>query len=186
SARSIEGFDIYQAIAECEDLLEQFGGHMYAAGLTLKRENLNEFIARFEEVVSKSITAEILVPEQKIDLNLSFNQLFTPEENRLQIPRLKRILNQFEPHGPGNMKPVFVSDNVFSTDVRLLKEAHLKLSITQPTSDVVVDGIAFNMADRMNTVASGLPFQIAYTLESNRWNGKETVQLNIKDIREML
>ncbi len=186
SARSIEGFDIYQAIAECEDLLEQFGGHMYAAGLTLKREDLNEFIARFEEVVSNSITAEILVPEQKIDLNLSFNQLFTPEENRLQIPRLKRILNQFEPHGPGNMKPVFVSDNVFSTDVRLLKEAHLKLSMTQPTSDVVVDGIGFNMADKMNTVASGLPFQIAYTLESNRWNGKETVQLNIKDIREML
>ena len=186
SARSVEGFDLYEAILACEDLLEQFGGHMYAAGLTLKRENLSAFVAKFEEVVSNTITSELLVPEQKIDLNLAFDQLFTPEENRLQIPRLKRILNQFEPHGPGNMKPVFVSENVFSTDVRLLKEAHLKISMTQPQSDVVIDGIAFNMGDKMDIVASGLPFCVAYTLESNRWNGKETIQLNIKDIREMV
>lgn len=186
SARSVQDFDIYEAICECEDLLEEFGGHKYAAGLSLKKENLELFKNRFEKTVKDKITKELLVPEQKIDLNLSFNQIFTQEENRLQIPRLKRILNQFEPHGPGNMKPVFTSNNVFTTDARVLKEAHLKLSMTQPESDLIIDGIAFNMAEKMDAVASGLPFQVAYTLESNKWNGKETLQLNIKDIREMI
>jgi len=186
SARSIQDFDVYEAICECEDLLEEFGGHKYAAGLSMKKENLEAFKDRFEQAVRNRITNELLVPEQKIDLNLSFNQIFTKEENRLQLPRLKRILSQFEPHGPGNMKPVFTSNNVFTTDARILKEAHLKLAMTQPQSDLVIEGIGFNMAEKMDTVASGLPFQVAYTLESNRWNGKETIQLNIKDIREML
>lgn len=186
SARSIQGFDVYEALCTCEDLLEQFGGHKYAAGLTLRIENLEAFKSKFEEVVKESMPPQLLVPEQKIDLNLSFNQIFRSEENRLQLPRLKRILNQFEPHGPGNMKPVFTSNNVFSTDVRLLKEAHLKLAMTQPDSDLVIEGIGFNMSEKMDTVASGLPFQIAYTLETNSWNGKETVQLNLKDVREMI
>lgn len=186
SARSVQDFDVYEAICECEDLLEEFGGHKFAAGLSMKKENLQTFKERFEQSVRNKITNEILVPEQKIDLNLSFNQIFTKEENRLQLPRLKRILSQFEPHGPGNMKPVFTSNNVFTTDARVLKEAHLKLAMTQPSSDLVIEGIGFNMAEKMDTVASGLPFQVAYTLESNKWNGKETIQLNIKDIREML
>ena len=186
SARSVHGFDVYEAICACENLLEQFGGHKYAAGLTMKRENLEAFKAQFEQAVKERIQPELLVPEQKIDLNLSFNQIFTTEENRLQLPRLKRILSQFEPHGPGNMKPVFTSNNVFSTDVRLLKDAHLKLAMTQPDSDLIIEGIGFNMSEKMNTVASGLPFQVAYTLESNKWNGKETIQLNLKDVREML
>lgn len=186
SARSVQDFNVYEAILECEDLLEEFGGHKYAAGLSLKKANLEEFEERFEKVVRAKITNQLLVPEQKIDLNLSFNQIFTKEENRLQLPRLKRILSQFEPHGPGNMKPVFTSNNVFTTDARLLKDAHLKLAMTQPSSDLVIEGIGFNMAEKMDAVASGLPFQVAYTLESNKWNGKETIQLNIKDIREML
>ena len=180
------GFDVYEAICACENLLEQFGGHKYAAGLTMKRENLEAFKAQFEKAVKERIQPELLVPEQKIDLNLSFNQIFTSQENRLQLPRLKRILSQFEPHGPGNMKPVFTSNNVFSTDVRILKEVHLKLAMTQPDSDLVIEGIGFNMSEKMDTVASGLPFQVAYTLESNKWNGKETIQLNLKDVREML
>lgn len=186
SARSVQDFNVYEAILECEDLLEEFGGHKYAAGLSLKKKNLDEFKERFEKAVRTKITSQLLVPEQKIDLNLSFNQIFTKEENRLQLPRLKRILSQFEPHGPGNMKPVFTSNNVFTTDARLLKDAHLKLAMTQPSSDLVIEGIGFNMAEKMDAVASGLPFQVAYTLESNKWNGKETIQLNIKDIREML
>lgn len=186
SARSVHGFDVYEAICACEELLEQFGGHKYAAGLSMKKENLETFKTQFEEAVKERIQPELLVPEQKIDLNLSFNQIFTAEENRLQLPRLKRILSQFEPHGPGNMKPVFTSNNVFSTDVRLLKEAHLKLAMTQPDSDLVIEGIGFNMSEKMDIVASGLPFQVAYTLESNKWNGKETIQLNLKDVREML
>lgn len=186
SARSVHGFDVYEAICACEDLLEQFGGHKYAAGLTMKKENLDAFKTQFEKAVKERIQPELLVPEQKIDLNLSFNQIFTTQENRLQLPRLKRILSQFEPHGPGNMKPVFTSNNVFSTDVRILKEVHLKLAMTQPDSDLVIEGIGFNMSEKMDTVASGLPFQVAYTLESNKWNGKETIQLNLKDVREML
>ena len=186
SARSVHGFDVYEAICACENLLEQFGGHKYAAGLTMKRENLEAFKTQFEQAVKDRIQPELLVPEQKIDLNLSFNQIFTSQENRLQLPRLKRILSQFEPHGPGNMKPVFTSNNVFSTDVRILKEVHLKLAMTQPDSDLVIEGIGFNMSEKMDTVASGLPFQVAYTLESNKWNGKETIQLNLKDVREML
>jgi len=124
------------------------------------------------------------VEEQIIDIELSFSQIFQKDENRIKVPKLKRIIKQFEPHGPENMKPVFISKNVFSTDVLLLKEAHLKLSMTQPNNDVVIEGIGFNMADKKDIVASGLPFDVVYTLEINRWRDRETVQLNIKDIRE--
>ena len=126
----------------------------------------------------------MLVEEQVVDLELSFEQIFKPEENRLQIPRLKRILRQFEPHGPGNMKPVFLSRNVFSTELRVLKEAHLKMSMTQPNSDLIMEGIGFNMAEKADLVASGVPFDVVYTLEINRWNDRERLQLNIKDVRE--
>jgi single-stranded-DNA-specific exonuclease len=183
SARSIHGFNVYNAIAACEHLLEQFGGHMYAAGLTMKPENLEEFKLKFEEATSNSIEKHQMVEEQNIDIELNFNQIYGVEENRMKIPRLKRILSQFEPHGPGNMKPVFVSKNVFSRDVRLLKEAHLKITAAQPEHDVLLEGIGFNMDDKMDLVATGLPFDIAYTLEINRWRDRETVQMNLKDIR---
>ena len=183
SARTVNDFDIHEALIQCEDLLEQFGGHKHAAGMSLTLENLTKFQERFEEVVSQSIALEDLAPEENVDLEITFDEIFTKEENRLKIPRLKRILNQLEPHGPGNMKPVFMSTNVFSTDVRLLKEEHLKLSMTQPNSDIVLDGIAFKMADKMDLVASGLPFDVLYTLETNVWKDRQTLQLNIKDIR---
>jgi len=186
SARSIKGFNIYDAILECEDLLEEFGGHKYAAGLTLKLENLEKFKEAFEKVASRSIPKEMLSEEQPIDIELEFDQIFGKEENRMKIPRLKRILKQFEPHGPGNMKPVFISKNVFSTDVRLLKDVHLKLSLTQPKHDVVIDGIGFNQGDRIDVVASGVPFDVVYTLEVNKWRDRETLQLNIKDVREVV
>ncbi len=186
SARSVEGFDLYAAISKCEDLLVQFGGHTHAAGITLLPENVEKFANRFEEVVKESIEVEQLTEQLEIDIEIGFDQLFTPEENRLKIPRLKRILNQFEPHGPGNMKPVFVSRNVFATDVRVLKDAHLKLRVVQPNSDVAIDAIGFNLAHKEDEVASGIPFDLAYTIETNRWNGKETIQLNIKDIREVI
>ncbi len=183
SARSVEGFDVHAAIDKCSHLLEKFGGHKYAAGMTMKEENLHEFMTKFESVVAESIDPKLLIPEEKIDLELSFDDIFQKEENRMKVPRIKRILRQFEPHGPGNMKPVFVSKNVFSTDVRVLKEAHLKLSVTQPESDVIVEAIAFNLADHQEEVASGIPFELAYTLEINRWRERETLQLNVKDIR---
>ena len=184
SARTVNDFDIHEALIQCEDLLEQFGGHKHAAGLTLEMKNLTKFQERFEQIVSSTILIEDLAPEENVDLEISFNEIFTSEENRMKVPRLKRILNQLEPHGPGNMKPVFMSRNVFSTDLRVLKEEHLKLTMTQPNSDVVLEGIGFKMADKLELVASGLPFDVLYTLETNKWNDRETLQLNIKDIRE--
>lgn len=184
SARSVRDFDIHEALQQCEDLLEQFGGHKYAAGLTMKPENLEAFKDRFEEVVAASIQKSQLIEQQNVDIEIDFDQIFGQNENRMKVPRLKRILNQFEPHGPGNMKPVFVSKNVFSTDLRILKEQHLKLSMTQPEHDVIIEGIGFNLADKLDNVSSGIPFDVLYTIEINRWNNRETIQLNIKDIRE--
>jgi single-stranded-DNA-specific exonuclease len=184
SARTVNDFDIHEALIKCEDLLEQFGGHKHAAGMSLTLDNLVKFQERFEHIVSQSIATEDLAREENVDIEITFEEIFTKDENRLKIPRLKRILNQLEPHGPGNMKPVFMSTNVFTTDVRLLKEEHLKLSMTQPNSDIILEGIGFKMADKMDLVASGLPFDVIYTLETNVWKDRETLQLNIKDIRE--
>lgn len=186
SARTVNNFDIHAALVKCEHLLEQFGGHTHAAGMTMSLENVPLFQLHFEQIVKESIQKEDESPEQQVDMELSFNAIFTQGENRMKVPRLKRILEQFEPHGPGNMKPVFITRNVFSTDVRLLKDAHLKLSMTQPNSDVILEGIGFNLADKMDDVAAGLPFDVVFTLETNKWKNKETVQLNIKDIRPML
>ena len=185
SARSIKGFDIYEGLAKCSDLLEQFGGHPFAAGMTMKPENLDLFKVKFEKVVSEEMTKELMVEEQIIDIELKFNQIFGAEENRMKVPRLKRIIKQFEPHGPENMKPVFISKNVYSTDVRVLKDAHLKLTMTQPEFDVAIEGIGFNMPEKKDIVASGLPFDVVYTLEINKWRDRETIQMNIKDIREV-
>ncbi|MCR9171171.1 MAG: single-stranded-DNA-specific exonuclease RecJ [bacterium] len=184
SARSVAGFNLHDALEQCSEFLEQFGGHFHAAGLTLKEENLDAFALKFEKIAAETLTPEMMVEEQVVDLELSFDQIFTPEENRLQIPRLKRILRQFEPHGPGNMKPVFLSRNVFSNELRVLKDAHLKMSMTQPNSDVIMEGIGFNLAQKADIVASGVPFDVVYTLEINRWNDRERLQLNIKDVRE--
>lgn len=186
SARTVNNFDIHSALVKCEHLLEQFGGHSHAAGMTLTLDNLDLFIEHFDKVVREMIAIEDESPEQDVDLELNFDEIFLKDENRLKIPRLKRILEQFEPHGPGNMKPVFISKNVYSTEVRVLKETHLKLTMVQPQSDLVLEGIAFNLADKEMDVASGLPFDIVYTLESNKWNNRETLQLNIKDIRPTL
>ena len=186
SARTVNDFDIHEALIQCEDLLEQFGGHKHAAGLSLLPENLVPFQDRFDEVVSSTISLSDQSPEEKIDIEIAFNEIFTPEENRLKLPRLKRILNQLEPHGPGNMKPVFLSKNVYTTDIKILKEEHLKLSMTQPNSDIVLEGIGFNMVGKEEIVAHGLPYDIVYTLEVNSWNNRETLQLNIKDIRSSI
>lgn len=186
SARTVNNFDLYKAISSCDELLEQYGGHTHAAGLTLKKENLNAFIAKFDEVVRETILIDDLAPEEKVDLEIDFNAIFHKNENRMQLPKLKRILKQLEPHGPGNMKPVFLAKNVYTTEVRVLKEKHLKLKMTQPNSDVILDGIAFNLGHKEEEVAAGIPFDVLFTLESNSWNDRETLQLNIKDIRAIL
>ncbi|MBI1837599.1 MAG: single-stranded-DNA-specific exonuclease RecJ [Flavobacteriia bacterium] len=186
SARTVNDFDIHEALIECEYLLEQFGGHKHAAGLTMSLDNLEKFKQKFNEVVAQRISLNDLSPEEEVDIEITFDEIFQAEENRMKIPRLKRILGQLEPHGPGNMKPVFLSTNVYATDIRILKEEHLKLTMTQPNGNVKIDGIGFNMAGYNDIVASGLPFDIIYHLEINKWNDKETLQLIIKDIRSTI
>jgi single-stranded-DNA-specific exonuclease len=179
----VNNFDIHSSLVECEDLLLKFGGHTHAAGLSLTREKLPEFIDRFEQVVAERIALEDLAPTEYISMEISFDDLFKPGESRQTIPRLKRLLDQMEPFGPGNMKPVFVARNLYSTQAKVLKEKHLKLRVIQPANNIELDGIGFSMADKLDDVAPGVAFDIAFTMETNTWQNRSTVQLNIKDIR---
>ncbi len=185
SARSIKGLNIHDALESCSEYLEQFGGHAFAAGMTLAPENLDSFKVKFEEVVQNSLSIAEMVPEQSIDYDLNFTEIFTKNENIYEIPKIKRILNQLEPHGPGNMKPVFKSSNVFVEDVRVLKDVHLKLVFTQPNTGIEIQAIGFNLVDKIDLINSGKPLDILYTLETNSWKGKDSLQLNVKDIRGM-
>lgn len=184
SVRSVKGFNVYEALEKCSDVLVQFGGHKYAAGLTVKKENIEALKQRFEEVVAASISDEELVPEEIVEMELAFSDIFNPGESTKEIPRLKRILKQFEPHGPDNMKPVFLTKNVFATQgFRLLKDLHLKCTLYQPESNVTIEAIGFNMPEKYAFLTTGLPFDVIYTLETNTWRERTTLQLNIKDLR---
>lgn len=184
SARSIPGINIYDMIAACEDLLIQFGGHAFAAGLTIERSNLDAFRARLEEEIRKNSEQDLFTEAVDVECELQFNELFDMQENRLTIPKFKRNIDLFEPFGPGNMKPVFLAKNLYTTEARILKEEHLKIKVTQPPHDLVIDAIGFRMADAMDIVASGLPFDMLFTLESNTWQNRTTLQLMIRDLRE--
>ncbi|MGV8877858.1 MAG: single-stranded-DNA-specific exonuclease RecJ [Sphingobacteriaceae bacterium] len=174
SARSVLGFDLYEALCGCSDLLLQFGGHKYAAGLTMKPENVAAFQDRFEEVVSSTIKADMLVQEIAIDAVLSLKQIDA---------RFFRILQQFSPFGPENMAPVFMSKNVFvAGQVNLLGSNHLKMGVMQEGSPIF-DCIAFNLGAHYHYVQKGLPFDICYTIEENIWRDRRSIQLNIKGIR---
>tara|TARA_R110000737_G_scaffold61221_2_gene88292 strand:- start:4598 stop:6325 length:1728 start_codon:yes stop_codon:yes gene_type:complete len=186
SARTVNDFDIHETLVECESLLEKFGGHTHAAGLTIRKENIADFQLRFEEVVAAKIKVEDLAPFEHVDLEVEFIDIFKSNEPLQSLPRLKRVLDQLEPHGPGNMKPVFLTKNVFSIAAKVLKEKHLKLTLTQPNCNFSIEAIGFNLADKLDLIASGLPADIIYTLESNTWHGKTTLQLNVKDIRETI
>lgn len=187
SARSIKGLNIHDALEKCDMFLEQFGGHAFAAGMTLDPSQLNDFSERFETVVQTLLPNSALVPEQTIDYDLNFQEIFTPGENRFEVPKFKRILNQLEPHGPQNMKPIFVTRNVFVEDVRVLKDLHLKLILSQEDgSGIEIPAIGFNLVDKLDLVTSQDPIDILYTIETNIWNNKESLQLNIKDIRSTI
>ena len=180
SARSIKSFDIYDAIDHCSDLLEHFGGHKYAAGLSMKPENLPEFRRRFEAYVSEHLIDEDFVPELEVDLKISFADI---------TAKFMRILNQFAPFGPGNMSPVFWTDNVIDAGGSrpVGGHRHLKLTISQPgDADLGVapfSGIAFQQGDLFDRIHDGEPFSICYHLEYNTWQGKTNLQLNVKDIK---
>ncbi len=177
SARSIKNFDIYDAIDSCSDLLEHFGGHKYAAGLSLKPENLQEFSERFEKYVSENLEEGDLTPELNVDIEMDFTNI---------TPKFVRILKQFAPFGPGNLSPVFLTRNVvdagFSRAVGNRK--HLKLSVMQQgNTDFVFSGIAFQKGDLYERIHDKEPFTMCYYIEENYWQGKTTLQLNVKDIK---
>lgn len=177
SARSVAGFDLYEALCECSDLLIQFGGHKYAAGLTMKTENIPAFQQRFEEVVAASITEELLVQAINIDAKIELKQI---------DPKFFRILKQFEPFGPQNMAPIFVSRNVYTYGAAtIVGSNHLKMCVHQD-NHTYYNCIGFNLGEYLKMINSGAAFDLCYTIEENTWKEKKSIQLNIKGIRPAL
>jgi single-stranded-DNA-specific exonuclease len=176
SARSVKDFDVYEAIDSCSDLLEHFGGHKYAAGLSLKPENLQAFTDRFEHVVTEKLNGKVLVPEIEIDANLPLSSINS---------RFFNILRQFSPFGPGNMSPLFRTDGVIDAGgSRVVGKNHLKLYVVHPEiSGGPFSAIAFQQGDHFGKIEKGISFNICYHVEENEWNGNVSLQLNIKDIR---
>ncbi|MES2776127.1 MAG: single-stranded-DNA-specific exonuclease RecJ [Bacteroidota bacterium] len=173
SARSVTGFNVYEAIHQCKDLLESYGGHFYAAGLTMKPENVPAFQDMFEEVVSSTIKEEMLTPEIVIDAELSFTEI---------TQSFYKIICQMEPYGPENLRPVFVARNLLETGYsRVLKEAHIKFYLKQ--GDKVLDGIGFNMAEKFQLLQPNQPVDVVFTLDENEWNGEKKLQLKVIDLR---
>lgn len=177
SARSVPGFDIYKAIDHCRDLLENFGGHTYAAGLSMKVENVQEFTRRFETYVAENILPEQMVPTIDIDGEIRFQDI---------TPKFFRILKQFNPFGPDNYKPFFCTRHVFDYGTSRLvgrDQEHLKLELVDSQSESIMNGIAFGQYEHNDHIKALHPFDIVYTIEENNYNGGSSIQLLIKDIR---
>ena len=177
SARSVKGFDVYEALNECSEYLEQFGGHKYAAGLTLDPKNYSAFKNKFEEVVKASIDKNLLIPEISIDLELELSEI---------TPRFFRILQQMGPFGPQNMKPVFkttsIRDNGYGKRVGSDK-SHLKLSIIDGADQKTYNAIGFGLGNKIKSIKGD--FDIAYSLDENEWNGRTSLQLLLKDLKNI-
>jgi single-stranded-DNA-specific exonuclease len=174
SARSVLGYDLYEALCGCSDLLIQFGGHKYAAGLTMHAENVPAFIQKFEEVVGSTITDEQLIQQVSIEAEIELADIDS---------KFFRILSQFAPFGPENMSPVFLSKNVYvSGNAGLVGGNHVKMFIMQPGS-AAFSCIAFNQAELLPQLKPGVPFDVCYTIEENVWREQRSIQLNIKAIR---
>ena len=176
SARSVKGFDVYNALEACKDHIEQFGGHKYAAGLTLLEQQYEDFKRKFEEVVAETIDPGLLTPEISIDAKLDLRDI---------TPRFYRILKQFAPFGPGNLAPVFLSEGL--KDTGYAKQVggdgkHLKLSVTQNGSPAI-GGIGFSLGDKLEVIRKQPAFSAVYALEENEWQGNVSLQLRVKDIR---
>ena len=175
SARSVHGFNVHKAIGECSDLIDQFGGHMYAAGLTMPVENISAFQAKFEEVVSKSIEEEMLVPKVEIDSYIRIDQI---------TDKFYHVVSQMDPFGPENMTPVFAACGIeLVGDVRVLKGEHLKFQVKDKEGDRTIDVIGFGMHHLKNLLSQNSPFEIAFTIQQNEYLGLYSIQLMLKDIR---
>lgn len=179
SARSVRGFDLYEAISSCADLLENYGGHIYAAGLTLREENLPEFVRRIDKYVGEHISDEMSTPIVDVDSEINFSQI---------TPKFFRILKQFQPFGPGNSAPVFLTKNVYDDgNGRKVGPGgqHLKLELIQESQPYhQISAIAFNMASLFEHIRNGNPIDICYSVVENYYRGNSTIQLRIKDMRE--
>lgn len=176
SARSVKGFDVYNALEKCSEYIEQFGGHKYAAGLTLKPENYKSFKAQFEKVVEETIDPKMLIPEISIDSQISLSDI---------TPKFYRILSQFAPFGPGNMTPVFMSEDIQDTGYGKQvgeDKSHLRFTATQHGSGKIV-GIGFGLGEHIELIKNKKPFKAAYTIDENEWNGNVSLQLKLKDIK---
>jgi len=173
SARSVAGFNLYEAIHECREHLLGYGGHFAAAGMTLLPEKVADFSNKFEEVVSRTITTELLTPEIIIDAELSFAEIKESFYN---------IISQMEPFGPENMRPVFVSKNVKDNGYsKIVKEQHIRFVLKQ--NDTVLTGIGFNMATKFHLLQMNHPVDVVYTIDENEWQGTKTLQLKVIDFR---
>ena len=179
SARSVQGFDLYASIESCADILENFGGHVYAAGLTMKEEHLQEFCSRMNRFVSGNITREELTPVVEIDAKLDFSQI---------SPKFTRILKQFQPFGPGNNNPVFLTEDVYDAGGGRKVGAggvHLKLDLMQEQQPYrQIAAIGFNMAEYYDHIKAGNPIDVCYSIVENFYRGSSTVQLRLKDMKE--
>jgi single-stranded-DNA-specific exonuclease len=175
SARSVYGYDLYEALCGCSDLLIQFGGHKYAAGLTMAPDMVEAFSQRFEEVVNATITDDLLIQEIRIDAELNLKQIEA---------KFFRVLNQFSPFGPENMSPVFITKNVYvsGNNANIVGNNHIKMTVQQQDSPAF-DCIAFNMGEYLPKITKGIPFDICYSIEENIWRERRSIQLNIKGIR---
>ncbi|MGZ9734529.1 single-stranded-DNA-specific exonuclease RecJ [Flavobacterium sp. GNP002] len=177
SARSVKGFDVYNALEACTEHLEQFGGHMYAAGMTLKEENYQIFKEAFEQEVERTIHPDMLTPEIAVDAEIDFADI---------TPKLIRILKQFEPYGPQNMTPIFLTKNIKDTGYGKpmgQEDEHLKLFVKQNNSEGIA-AIGFNLGNKMELTTHQKPFQTVYCIDENEWKGKLSLQLRLRDIKE--
>ncbi len=174
SARSVTGFNLYEAIYECRDLLTAFGGHFAAAGLSLLPENVPAFTERFEAIVSSTISEDCLKPTQVIDSEIGFSDI---------NPGFYNIINQMEPYGPENLRPVFITKNVKDNGYsKIVKEKHIKFVLAD--GDKVLSGIGFNLSEKFDLLQNNKSVDVIYTIDENEWNGSKTLQLKIIDIRK--
>ncbi|MGL5729657.1 MAG: single-stranded-DNA-specific exonuclease RecJ, partial [Bacteroidales bacterium] len=177
SCRSIQGIDIYKALESCRDILENFGGHPYAAGLSMKEEHVEEFTHRFEQYVADNIEPDQLIPQLEIDAVINFHDI---------TPKFFRVLKQFSPFGPNNQKPVFCTKRVYDYGTSRLvgkDQEHLKLELIDTHSENIMNAIAFGMYEHNDYIKGLNPFDIIYTIEENNYNGNSYIQLQVKEIR---
>ncbi len=184
SARTVGNFDIHHALIQCESLLIQFGGHQHAAGLSMHPENFEVFKSKLNELAATYFESNPRTPILTYDAALNFDEIFGGE-SLYSIPKLVRVLDAFEPHGPGNHKPMFLTEEVYATQSKLLKALHLKLTLTQQSQRISLNAIGFNMKEKEELTIPGLAFNALHTLDINEFNNRSTVQLVLKDILAM-